>query len=115
MHKRCQLGWLAIGTGLLVASSLLGCEQGAEGDRCNPDLVGSDECNGGLICVTPSSCVISVCCPSAPPYSDPQCECFVHPQGCVCSVDAAYDAGAVPDASLHDGSRADAVEDAPHG
>ena len=90
---------------LLAAASLLACEQGSEGDRCNPGRAanGSDECNSGLSCVTPTSCVISVCCPAAPPYSDPQCACFANPEGCACNVDAAYDAGLpVEDATVSD-------------
>lgn len=90
--------WPILAAGLLVSSGLLACEQGAEGDRCNPDLSYSSECSSGLSCVTPSSCVISVCCPSAPPYTDPQCQCFVHPEGCACNVDAGYDSGAPADA-----------------
>ncbi len=110
--------WLSLAAGLLAASTLLACEQGAEGDRCNPDLVDTTECNSGLSCVTPSSCVISVCCPSAPPYTDPQCECFVHPEACACNVDAAYDTGvAAPttdagDATIH--ASTDAGKDATH-
>ena len=105
---RCR--WAFLAAALSVGG--IGCEQGAEGDRCNIDLVGSDECNSGLTCVVPSSCVIAVCCPSSPPYSDPQCECFANPQGAACkmscNVDASYDAGTAPDAS------ADAGKDAPH-
>jgi hypothetical protein len=91
---------------LSVSAALLGCEQGAEGDRCNPDLVDTTECNSGMSCVTPSSCVVSVCCPAAPPYSDPQCECFAHPEGCACNVDAAYDTGASADAGVNSGKDA---------
>jgi hypothetical protein len=83
-----------------LAWSVAACEQGSEGNRCNPDLVDTSECNSGLSCVTPPSCVVSVCCPSQPPYTDPQCECFADPRGAACggscSVDAAYDTGAAP-------------------
>jgi len=114
--------WLTLVASLAACALLLGCEQGAEGDRCNPDLVDTTECNSGLSCVTPSSCVISVCCPSSPPYSDPQCECFVHPEACACNVDAAYDTGlpASTDAAVADAadatmqSIADAGKDATH-
>jgi hypothetical protein len=108
IHGRFIHLWWALS--LCAGAALLGCEQGSEGDRCNPDLVNSSECNAGLSCVTPSSCVIAVCCPSSPPYSDPQCECFAHPEGCACSVDAAYDAGAPVDAGS-----SDAGKDAGHG
>jgi len=41
-----------------------GCHQGSEGDRCNPDLIPSqDECNSGLTCQVPSTCVEAYCCP----------------------------------------------------
>jgi hypothetical protein len=105
---------------LLAAAAiltLLGCEQGAQGDRCNPDLVDSDECNSGLTCVQPPSCVVNVCCPTSPPYSDPQCECIANPQGSVCmqqgcNVDAAYDGmpTGAPDAGT-DSSTQDAGKD----
>lgn len=52
---------------LLVSLALfaVGCHQAAEGDRCNPDLIpSSDECNSGLTCQTPSTCVESYCCPT---------------------------------------------------
>lgn len=40
------------------------CNEGREGDRCNPDLFpGEDECGSGLTCQTPSTCVESYCCP----------------------------------------------------
>src|SRR5580658_10056337 len=46
-----------------VAAVLTGCDQGAEGDRCNPDLVDSNECNGNLVCTQPASCPENYCCP----------------------------------------------------
>jgi len=102
----------------LAALAAAGCEQGAEGDRCNIDLVDSTECNSGLGCVVPSSCVVAVCCPLAPPYTDPNCECFANPGGAVCrqqgcNVDASYDAGTPPDAS--GASTLDAGGDGSHG
>jgi hypothetical protein len=44
----------------------IGCHEGGEGDRCNPDLPpNADECGGGaLTCQTPSTCVESYCCPT---------------------------------------------------
>jgi hypothetical protein len=93
---RCR--WVVLAAAMSAGG--FGCEQGAEGDRCNIDLVDSDECNSGLTCVVPSSCVIAVWCPTSPPYSDPQCECFANPNGSACrnscSVDAAYDTGSAP-------------------
>jgi hypothetical protein len=51
---------------LLVSLALfaVGCHDGAEGDRCNPDLIPSQsECNSGLTCQVPSTCVEAYCCP----------------------------------------------------
>jgi hypothetical protein len=51
---------------LLVSLALfgVGCHEGAEGDRCNPDLIPSQsECNSGLTCQVPSTCVEAYCCP----------------------------------------------------
>lgn len=46
----------------IVLAFVPGCEQGAEGDRCNPYL-SHDECNSGLVCAghAPSSVVIPFC------------------------------------------------------
>ena len=47
--------------GLLV----VGCHQGAEGDRCNPDLPANEsDCNSGLTCQMPSTCAENYCCPT---------------------------------------------------
>jgi len=51
---------------LLVSLALfaMGCHQGAEGDRCNPILIPSQsDCNSGLTCQIPSTCVEAYCCP----------------------------------------------------
>jgi hypothetical protein len=51
---------------VIVAAGVIGigCHEGAEGDRCNPDLPpNSDECNSGLTCQVPSTCVEAYCCP----------------------------------------------------
>ncbi len=43
----------------------IGCHEGAEGDRCNPALPpAQDECNSGLTCQVPSTCVEAYCCPA---------------------------------------------------
>ena len=52
---------------LLVSLALfaVGCHEGSEGDRCNPDLIPSQsECNSGLTCQMPSTCVEAYCCPT---------------------------------------------------
>jgi hypothetical protein len=50
-----------------------GCDGGREGDRCNPDL-SHDDCNDGLTCVQPATCVENHCCPADPrTSSDPYC------------------------------------------
>jgi hypothetical protein len=86
----------------VVALALPACDQGRQGDRCNPELIqdssaanginggayNEDECNSGLTCQMPPTCVISVCCPTSPPYSDPNCACLaaIPPGGCPCSL-----------------------------
>ena len=68
-----RLGALAA----IVASGLYtlttnGCNQGAEGDRCNPDLISmspaatynADECGAGLSCQQPMFCPENYCCPT---------------------------------------------------
>src|SRR5579872_154111 len=57
-----SLAALVVGMVLLGA----GCHEGAEGDRCNPVAAanGEDECNSGLSCQTPFTCVESYCCPA---------------------------------------------------
>jgi hypothetical protein len=60
-----------------------GCKGGAEGDRCNPNLISTsspvyneDECNTGLTCQTPSApaCPEAYCCPPlASSSSNPNC------------------------------------------
>ena len=47
-----------LGSGLIVVA----CEQGGEGNRCNPDL-SHDECGSGLTCQQPLPCVENYCCP----------------------------------------------------
>lgn len=49
-----------------AAIEVSACSQGAEGDRCNPDLAaGESECNGGLRCGVPPLCPEAYCCPPA--------------------------------------------------
>jgi hypothetical protein len=46
-----------------LSAAALGCQQGAEGDYCNPDL-SHNECNSGLVCMSPALCPESYCCPA---------------------------------------------------
>jgi hypothetical protein len=46
----------------LVVVIALGCEQGREGDRCNPSL-SHDECGSNLSCQQPENCPENYCCP----------------------------------------------------
>jgi len=71
-----------IRAGLLAAVAVgfftlgVACNDGREGDRCNPVAAanGEDECGGGLTCQTPSTCVESYCCPADPTKStNPYC------------------------------------------
>jgi hypothetical protein len=54
--------------GIVLGTVLFGtaCHEGAEGDRCNPVAAanGEDECNSGLTCQSPFTCVESYCCPA---------------------------------------------------
>jgi hypothetical protein len=73
---------------VIVASGICtlttnGCNQGAEGDRCNPDLTQSspaptyneDECGSGLTCQQPANCPENYCCPTPPATStNPNCQ-----------------------------------------
>ncbi len=60
---------------LLASLALLGagCQQSAEGDRCNPALSHND-CNAGLVCTIPAFCVENYCCPVSGPSTSPFCQ-----------------------------------------
>jgi len=60
---------------LLVLASLcmLACEEGREGDRCNPDL-SHDECGSGLSCQQPVNCPENYCCPTSGESTNPFCQ-----------------------------------------
>ncbi|MGO9000022.1 MAG: hypothetical protein ACLQVI_42390 [Polyangiaceae bacterium] len=104
--------------GGLAAAALPSCDQGGQGDRCNPYLYedaaasspngaayNASECSSGLTCTIPPTCVIAVCCPTSPPYTDPNCECLANPgAACACSVpyllpDGGEDAGSIDSGS----------------
>jgi hypothetical protein len=53
--------------------ALFGCNNGVEGDRCNPDL-SHNPCNAGLTCTQPVNCPENYCCPASGPYSSTFCE-----------------------------------------
>jgi hypothetical protein len=83
-----------------------------------------DECNSGLACTVPPTCVIAICCPKQPPYSDPNCACLADPGApCACTVPGLDDAGEdgatgdaggdVGDGSLEASTAVDASADAP--
>jgi hypothetical protein len=109
IHRTLRHAGAAALVGAFAGLALPACQQGAEGDRCNPALIQSggavpayneDECNkgSGLSCQVPPTCAIAVCCPSSPPYTDPNCACFANPSaGCACSVPALLDVDAGPD------------------
>jgi hypothetical protein len=105
-NRLVATGWRLARTLALLAGGLLtqaGCEQGAEGDRCNPDL-SHNECNAGLSCQQPAECPENYCCPTSGPVSSPFCMptcngglasiCAADP-----TADACADAGPPPDAS----------------
>ena len=58
---------------IFAALALAACEQGREGDRCNPDL-SHDECNAGLSCQQPANCPENYCCPVDGESSNPFCQ-----------------------------------------
>jgi hypothetical protein len=52
--------------GIVVLSASFGCNQGREGDRCNPTLSTDDnECNSGLTCQQSPTCAENYCCPTS--------------------------------------------------
>jgi hypothetical protein len=74
----------------------LACNQGSEGDRCNPDLAsGETDCNGGLQCTTPADCPESYCCPTTGSSSNPYCQ-----PGCNGGAASACNAGDVDACAL---------------
>jgi hypothetical protein len=87
-----KLSLLGVVIGLAIAG--LGCNEGQEGDRCNPDL-SHNECNSGLACTgastdkaskapyvfedpstwTPNApCPENYCCPISGGSSNPYCQ-----------------------------------------
>jgi hypothetical protein len=93
VSKRVMIG-LALA---LLGAIGVACEQGAEGDRCNPDL-SHDECDNGLACTQPVNCPENYCCPTSGPSSDPNCQpgcngglaaiCAADPDASACQVDS---------------------------
>jgi hypothetical protein len=90
-----KLSHAVLGLALIVSSLLVGgCDEGNEGDRCNPDL-SHDECNSGLVCSGPGTsqalaCVENYCCPvPASDSTNPYC----NGQGCPAPVQTDEDAG----------------------
>jgi hypothetical protein len=77
--------------GLLLLGSAA-CNQGAEGDRCNPDL-SHDECNAGLSCQQPKNCPENYCCPiegeSTSAFCQPGCAGGL---AAICAAEPSYDA-----------------------
>jgi hypothetical protein len=68
---RVGFSLLAIFAGLALLGA--GCQQSAEGDRCNPALSHND-CNAGLVCTIPTYCVENYCCPVSGPITSPFCQ-----------------------------------------
>jgi hypothetical protein len=67
-----RIGWSLVAI-LAGALTVTGCEQGAEGDRCNPAL-SHDDCNDGLVCTIPAYCVENYCCPATGTSGNPFCQ-----------------------------------------
>jgi hypothetical protein len=106
VHSRRGLRFCALVALSGALLGLAGCNQGAEGGRCNPDL-SHNECNSGLTCQQPAQCPENYCCPATGASSDPNCQPGCTPGGVagLCATDpsasACVDAGA--DASLDAG------------
>jgi hypothetical protein len=89
---------------VLAAAALLltvnACNQGAEGDRCNPDLaMGESDCGGSLTCKQPVNCPESYCCPTEGAITSAFCQ-----PGCAGGQASICDAGGDADcASLGGG------------
>jgi hypothetical protein len=61
MKASIVVGSIAVALTMVMLGK--GCASGgSEGDRCNPKL-SHDECNVGLSCRQPATCVESYCCP----------------------------------------------------
>jgi hypothetical protein len=73
--------------------ALVGCNQGQEGDRCNPDL-SHNECDKGLTCQQPPQCPENYCCPASGESSNPNCQAGCTPGGvaALCATDPAASA-----------------------
>jgi len=98
-----RLGALAvILTAALLTATTNGCNQGAEGDRCNPSLVTAnyddDECGAGLSCQQPSFCPENYCCPLTGASANPFCQ-----AGCNGGAAAGCAAGVAADCAFLDG------------
>jgi hypothetical protein len=101
---------LTLAAGLAWAS--VACNQGQEGDRCNP-LLSHDECNAGLTCQQPTNCPENYCCPASGTSSNPYCQ-----AGCagglasICAVEPTYPActDAAPQTSGEDAGGTSTVD-----
>ena len=103
-----RIGTISVALAAVVALTGVGCNQGAEGDRCNPDLsAGHDECGSGLRCTQPVDCPENYCCPTSGQSSNPYCQ-----PGCngglasICAADPSFDAcaaDAAPESAAGDG------------
>jgi hypothetical protein len=85
MNSRTLIGSVLLGA--LAFGN--GCDGGREGDRCNPNL-SHDDCDDGLVCVQPATCVESYCCPAKGGASS---NAFCNGQACP-APDAAADGAA---------------------
>ncbi len=65
MMRTLRAAGLCAGLLLGLGGFLAGCNEGKEGDRCNPNLPpDDDECNSGLTCQSSPTCPESFCCPT---------------------------------------------------
>jgi len=92
MNSRILFGSFLLAGALALLG--YGCDGGREGERCNPNL-SHDECDDGLTCVRPSTCVENYCCPSSPSSSsNPYCNGAACPPASTDAAPPAEEAGA---------------------
>jgi hypothetical protein len=103
LYPRLGVFCMIVASGLYLLTTN-GCNQGAEGDRCNPNLTSSSpmynesECGSGLTCTQPMFCPESYCCPASGASSNPNCQ-----PGCNGGAVAGCTAGVQADCDFLDG------------
>jgi hypothetical protein len=82
---------------LAVASVAVGCSRQGEGERCDFDAAGDDDCDSGLVCTTCERLADRVtdrCCPPGGGSSDSRCALATFEGTCLTEVGSGGSAGA---------------------